>query len=183
MVCAYCGAEVSGQPTFCPRCGRSLEAAQAGIAVAPALPATDTPHGVGGWLLLLCLALTIGIPLLTAYNWSKVFSFGFSNFPWFSLGLSVVMASFSFIAGVLLWKVHPRGLPVAKAYFVTEMALPVFFGARLLIEMLSTRIEMSAWTIFAAFIRPILMGLLGYLYLVRSRRVQATYSQARAATV
>lgn len=184
MVCGYCGAEVSDRSaTFCARCGRSLRAAQTAIAPVSPPPATDTPHGVAGWLLLLCVALAIGIPLLTAYNWSKVFSFSFSTFPWFSLGVSVVMASFSFIAGLMLWRMHPRAVPIAKAYFLAEMALPVVFGARLLIEMLSTRIEMSPWTIFAVFVRPILMALVGYLYLVRSKRVRATYSQATAAAV
>ncbi|HZQ67758.1 MAG TPA: hypothetical protein VFA68_04490 [Terriglobales bacterium] len=130
---------------------------------------------------MLCIALTIGIPLLTAYNWSKLFGIGVSPFPWFSLGVSVVMAGFSFIAGLFLWTVRPNAVPIAKAYFVAEMALPIVFGGRLLIEVASTRIEMSGWTIFAAFIRPILMAVTGYLYLVRSRRVRATYAKAAAA--
>ena len=91
------------------------------------------------------------------------------------------MASFSFIAGLFLWTVRPNAVSIAKAYFIAEMSLPVVFGARLLIEMASSRIEMSAWTIFAAFVRPILMALVGYLYLVRSKRVQATYSKAASA--
>ena len=155
------------------------------------LAAIQTPHsglsrdlrGVSGWLLLLCIALTIGIPLLTAYNWSKMIGVGLESFPWFSLLISIVMATFSFTAGVLLWRVLPHAVVVAKAYFLAEMALPVVFAARVLVEMASTRIEMSPWTIFAVFVRPILMAMLGYLYLAKSKRVRTTYSQASAAAV
>lgn len=181
MVCGYCGAEVPDLgSTFCTRCGRSLQAAEGPSAVTPK-PAATHLRGVSGWLLLLCIALTIGIPLLTAYNWSKIIGIGSESFPWFSLLISVVMATFSFIAGLFLWTIRKNAVPVTKAYFLTEMALPVFFGARLLIEMASTRIEMSPWTIFAVFVRPILMAVLGYLYLVKSKRVRATYSHASVA--
>jgi hypothetical protein len=181
MACGYCGAEIADpSSTFCARCGRLLEISQPVVQAAYA-GALESLHGVAGWLLLLCIVLTIGIPLLTAYNWSKVIGIGIASFQWFSLLISIVMATFSFIAGLLLWRVHPRAVPVAKAYFVAEMALPIIFGARLLIEMASTRIQMSPWTILAAFVRPILMAMVGYLYLVKSKRVRATYSRASAA--
>ncbi len=183
MVCSFCGAEVSDQrSTFCGRCGRPLANAQ------PAVPATSISpsnalHGVQGWLLLLCIALTIGIPLLTAYNWSKIFSYGVTPFPWFSLGLSIVMALFSFFAGISLWTVRTNAVRIAKAYFITEMIVPFVFGARLLIEVATSRVEMSAWNIFAVFVRPILMAVIGYLYLTRSKRVQATYGKTLSASV
>lgn len=187
MVCAYCGAEVSSSgSTFCARCGRSLEVLQnasvPAAVQAPASPGVTELRGVTGWLLLLCIGLTLGIPLLTAYNWSKIIGKGIEPFPWSSLLISIAMAGFSFVAGLLLWRVHPKAVPVAKAYFMAEMALPIVFGARLLIEMASSRIQMSPWTIFAVFFRPVLMALVGYLYLMKSKRVRATYSTAASAS-
>lgn len=187
MVCGYCGAEVPGSgSTFCSRCGRSLEIpkiATVPVAIQPlSSPISTELRGVGGWLLLLCIGLTVGIPLLTAFNWSRIIGKGIEPFPWSSLVISIVMATFSFIAGFMLWRIHPKAVPVAKAYFIAEMALPIVFGARLLIEMASSRIEMSPWTIFAVFFRPILMAVVGYLYLAKSKRVRATYSLAASAS-
>ena len=178
MICGYCGAEVSDQrATFCARCGRALEHVQPAVLV-PANPGSSDLYGVRGWLLILCIFLAVAIPLLTAYNWSKLFAFHVSPFPWFSLILSIVMALFSFFAGISLWTIRSNAVRIAKAYFIAEMVMPFLFGARLLIEITSGRVEMSPWNIFAVFVRPILMGLIGYFYLARSKRVHATYGDA-----
>jgi len=88
------------------------------------------------------------------------------------------MAGWSFTAGLFLWTVRPNAVRIAKAYFIAEMCLPFVFGVRLLFDLFSSRVEMSPWTVFAVFFRPLLLGGIGYLYLRRSRRVQATYSKA-----
>jgi len=79
MICSYCGAEVTDQKsTFCPRCGRPI----AGPVLVTAPAVTNDLRGVSGWLLLVCVALTIGIPLLTVYNWVKFLSLGIGHIPW-----------------------------------------------------------------------------------------------------
>ena len=178
MICSYCGAEVTDQKsTFCPRCGRPI----AGPVLVTAPAATNDLSGVSGWLLLVCVALTIGIPLFTVYNWVKFLSLGIGHIPWSSILISIVMAAWSFTAGLFLWTVRPNAVRIAKAYFIAEMCLPFVFGLRLLFDLVSSRVEMSPWTVFAVFFRPLLLGGIGYLYLRRSRRVQATYSKAVSA--
>jgi zinc-ribbon domain len=182
MICGYCGAEVSDSSSkFCARCGRSLEVSQPADVQVQHSTNSGNLNGVSGWLLLLCIALTLGIPFLTAYNWVKFSSRGIGQIPISSLAISIVMAAWSFTAGFLLWTIRPNAIRVAKAYFVAEMALPFVFGLRFLIELLSSRVEMSGWTIFAVFFRPLILGLIGYLYLQRSERVRATYARAASA--
>jgi hypothetical protein len=111
----------------------------------------------------------------------KFFSLGIGQIPWSSIVISIVMAAWSFTAGLFLWTIRPNAVAVAKAYFIAEMLLPFVFGLRLLLEVVSSRVEMSPWTIFAVFFRPLLLGLIGFFYLQRSQRVRATYAKVTSA--
>src|SRR5208337_5486904 len=81
--------------------------------------------GVAGWLLLLCLGLTVFTPLVTlvalAAGYSESSKY-FDRFPGLLVitlvdtVLSLGIASFSVYAGIGLWRIRPGAVQTAKRY-------------------------------------------------------------------
>jgi hypothetical protein len=76
-------------------------------------------RGVGGWLLLLCFALTIGTPLRTLYNlitsYNETSPFfnqfpGLRNLLYIDVLLSVTLMILSIRAGIALWSIKPEAV-------------------------------------------------------------------------
>jgi hypothetical protein len=141
--------------------------------------------GVRGWLLLLCVNLTILDPFATCFN-IIVLTNGakpyFERYPglfrliFIGGGLSIILMLFSIYAGITLWKVLPNAVATAKKYLlcvflysILSVFLPFFVGLPdeayrgmaegTLINHLLTILYVAMW----------------YLYLMRSRRVRVTY--------
>lgn len=79
--------------------------------------------GVGGWLYLLCFALTIGSPLRTLYNLSTPYNEtsqyfdqfpGLQNILYIDGFLSVLLMVLSIRAGIALWSIKPGAVKIAK---------------------------------------------------------------------
>jgi len=140
---------------------------------------------VGGWLLLLCFALTIGSPLRTLYNlittYNEIFQYfdqfpGMQNLLYIDGFLSVVLMGFSIRAGIALWSIKPRAVKIAKNYFLIFLGYSVIavflpFTAGLPSEANDAMIpEVIKGTMQSLFFFGI-----WYWYLNVSTRVKATY--------
>ena len=90
--------------------------------------------GVGGWLLLFCIGLTILTPLRTAFNLTsgyKQASPYFEMFPGLLIitiidsVLSIALIGFSIYAGIALWKIRPNAVKIAKKYLLTLLGYSI----------------------------------------------------------
>lgn len=143
-----------------------------------------TLYGIRGWLLLLCLLLTVLDPLVVL---SSIFAQSQAARATLDLRpevlrylivqgvLAIAIAVFSMYAGLSLWKITGNAVKVARYYLIAEAAfsfVPLFLPALLgvsdngpgvanlyLLNALLTTAYASAW----------------YAYLSRSRRVRNTY--------
>ena len=141
--------------------------------------------GVGGWLLLLCIALTIISPLRSIYSfvtsyYDSAILFdqypGIKNIFYIDGFLSAILMILSIRAGSALWTIKPGAVSIAKnflliflGYSVIAIFLP--FTAGLPSEANSAMIIEGVKNIFQSLI---FFGI-WYSYLNVSKRVKATY--------
>ncbi|HEY5590142.1 MAG TPA: DUF2569 family protein [Paludibacter sp.] len=140
---------------------------------------------VGGWLLLLCFALTIGSPLRTLYNLitsynqtSQYFSQfpGLQNLLYIDGFLSIGLMILSIRAGIALWNIKTGAVKIAKNYLLIYLGYAVIaiflpFTAGLPSEANDAMIpEVAKGAIQSLFYFGI-----WFWYLNVSKRVAATY--------
>ena len=143
------------------------------------------PSGVRGWLLLLCLMLTVVGPLISiALATSEYEQFaphfvdsrGVQAAIFFSITLTACAVAFGFYAGLQLWRVQPGAVKLAKAALLFGLAA----------DITSALIQTSAWpgaSVDAQMLHDARISLipslifftLCFAYLNKSARVQATY--------
>ncbi|MFZ2642508.1 MAG: DUF2569 family protein [Verrucomicrobiia bacterium] len=140
---------------------------------------------VGGWLLLFCLGLTVFGPLITLSSLVASFTEAakyFDRFPGLlvitiidSL-LSLGLMTFGIFTGVVLWRVRPGALGIAKGYLlcffiyiVIAAVLPFLSGlpSQANAAMISTGVGNLG--------RGVICFTIWYWYLEKSKRVKATY--------
>lgn len=144
----------------------------------PAATPSEKYKGVRGWLLLLCIGLTIGGPIRALAEVGKshaLFAPYFSRVPnleafWMTFNLiNVGLSIYGLIVGIALWRVQPGAVRGAKrflwcllAFSVGALFLPILFG-----------LPVAG----AATIQPlgIFSFLIWFFYLKKSKRVKATY--------
>ena len=78
------------------------------------------------------------------------------------------MAILSFVAGVLLWREDRRGIAVAKAYLLVEVVVPTTLSITLRVAGLHLNLS-------AVVAARLAHAAVWYAYLLKSRRVKATY--------
>lgn len=142
--------------------------------------------GVGGWLLLLCFALTIGSPLGILYNLitsydetSTLFDLypGLQNLLYIDGFLSTVLMLLSIRAGIALWTIKPNAVKTAKNYFwiflgysVVAIFLPFIAG-------LPSEVNVATIPeVIKGFVHSLVYFGIWYSYLDVSKRVKATYN-------
>lgn len=140
---------------------------------------------VGGWLLLLCFALTIGSPLrtfydlMTSYNETSQFFHqfpGLQNLLYIDGFLRVFLMVLSIRAGISLWSVKPGAVKIAKNYFL------IFLGFSVIAAFLPFIVGLPS-EFNDAMVPEVVKGTIQYLfffgiwywYLNVSKRVKATY--------
>jgi hypothetical protein len=152
---------------------------------------TETaPEGVKGWLLLLCLNLTIFIPttylyqvncILDLYNstQNKILFLIFKKLLLFNIVTGITMlflAIFSFYVGMKLWNIKSGAVKIAKAFLIIQLFLIVIIT--IIRPFITFSIEPKG-TIFGAILLSLIPSLfqfgLWYLYLSKSSRVYNTY--------
>lgn len=151
------------------------------------------PRGIKGWLLLLCLNLTIFIPASSIYEVNCIFDlfnstknkillFMFKPLLLYNIIIVVSMvclAIFSFYAGLRLWEVKPRAVKIAKTFLIMQLSLTsiiVIIGPFMTLPLGGN--ENILRDIMQRLIPSLLNFSLWYLYLGYSRRVFTTYSEA-----
>jgi hypothetical protein len=171
--------------------GRLPDAAVRAPATSLATPAASSPtagpeyKGVGGWLFLLCLGLTIFSPLIALLGLARGYREGsqyFAQYPGLltltALDTLLVLGllAFSIYAGTGLWTLRPGAVRMAKRYllcFLGYQAVALFLP---LIAGLPSEVTEG---IIAQATRDGLRGLLyvavWHSYLSKSKRVRATY--------
>jgi hypothetical protein len=142
------------------------------------------PPEVTGWLLFLCLNLTLVYPATTLYHilTHTVPTLIRSQNPAFTVLLSVYSITFttvavlSFIAGLNLWLVKPHAVRFARrqlwTYLITNIAYFVFWVVVAKPHQSLSLAEMGWYHV----VGPIPSFALWYFYLEHSKRVRATYS-------
>ena len=145
---------------------------------------------VGGWLLLLCILLTILGPLATVYSLTAGYSQleslfdatpGLRTFYNMNFVLNVGLGLFSLWAGFSLWVRLDGAVERAKKYLYARLGylailyfLPTMSG---LPEEMSAQIQsdIASVSIFSVFYVGV-----WYMYLTKSKRVRGTYPRTSA---
>ena len=141
--------------------------------------------GVGGWLLLLCLALAIFSPLRTLYNlitsYNETVSLfnlypGLRNLLYIDGFLSIAIMILSIRAGIALWTIKLNAVKIAKNYlwiFMGYSVVAIFlpFTAGLPSEANDAMIP----EVIKSFVQSLIYFGIWYSYLNVSKRVKATY--------
>jgi len=146
-------------------------------------------NGVKGWLLLLCLILTIFSPLATLFNLTRAHT---SLFPLFddypsvqnlfyidSL-ISLVVMVFSIRAGNALWNIKPRAVEIAKNYLFIFLGYTVFASFLPFIIGLPSQFnnDLMINELIKGSIKSFIFFGIWYSYLNFSKRVKATYKSS-----
>jgi len=148
-------------------------------------PAESRYKGVGGWLLLFCLGLTVFSPLITlgslaaAYGESSKY---FHQFPGLLViavidtFLSVGLAAFSVYAGIGLWTIRPGAVQMAKRYLLFFLG---YLAIAAILPFMAGLPSAAHEAMFAEVARGTFRGVIyfaiWYSYLNKSKRVSATY--------
>lgn len=142
-------------------------------------------NDVGGWLLLLCLSLTVFSPLLTIYNLSDTYDqihLLFDQYPglediyYIDLALSVALTLLSIRAGAALWRVVPGAVKMVKNYLLMFLGYSIIaaflpFMAGLPQEANDAMIP----EVVLGTVQSLIYFGVWYSYLNVSKRVKATY--------
>lgn len=200
--CTNCGNRVLKTIRICPACGErsfsptppvhgtsTLTSAQSMPGQAPTGtigPQTTKKNlsvtpGVRGWLLFLCVSLTILTPLFTIATMTSEWRLTkpyFENLPNLKNGVMLEIACytavtfFSFYAGTRLWSIRPNAVRTAKIYLVVQMLVGLIVPG-------AVAAVVSAPGAASEVIRTAFHGILyfaiWYPYLCKSERVKATY--------
>jgi len=141
--------------------------------------------GVKGWLLLLCLVLTLFNPIASMVNLASVFKASSSFFQLYpglkiitviDLILSIGIICFSFYAGISLWRIRSTGVKITKAFLLTFLGyavvaniLPFFAGLP------AHANEAMKTEAFIGVLRAAIIVFIWYAYLLKSKRIHATF--------
>ena len=123
---------------------------------------TDSaPKGVGGWLLVLCIWMTIISPL---FSFAKLHELGETEM-YFGLGLIV----FSIVSGILLWCGKQVGVVLVRTYLIIVLVLNLIVILTLVNQQRSDRV------VLVLFQSAVPVAWL--VYLSASKRVKATFHE------
>lgn len=200
--------QFSGNKTTCPHCHGAITrpAALDGELVLcylcqktfplPAIcdggPPVDAtgPKGVGGWLLLFCVGLTIPGPLYTlgqiSINWEQAQPV-FAQFPslktavmWENAG-SIALVIYGFVVGCMIWSGNPNGREIAKKFLLIRLFGFIgieFIAVVLMVGMPSEVVASAIGAAVGAVFGNSIWFLIWWLYFKKSRRVRNTYAKA-----
>jgi len=149
----------------------------------------ETPQpqkkNVGGWLLLLCLVLTIFSPIMTFYSLATSFTelerqfmaySGLKTIFYLDTVLSTILMIFSVRAGISLWRVLPGAVTRAKNYLYLYLGytgissiLPFMVGLPSILTQAMLPI------VFTGVVRSVIFFSIWFAYLNRSKRVKETF--------
>jgi hypothetical protein len=145
----------------------------------------EAPRGVGGWLLLFCVTLTLLMPaatiIATWISWPEAEVLaewpGLTRALWFSLAGEALIHLYAIRTGILLWREAPGSLARAKRFLLALLGWRV--AAPFLLTGLAQLPDFAAEAMLAEGLKDSARtaGFVAawWLYLRRSKRVAATY--------
>lgn len=152
-------------------------------------PENDSLSGVGGWLLFLCISLTIITPIVTilsiVFFWIEVSPFFLINTQlctatYFYIGMRILICAYGIHAGSQLWMTAPDGLNLAKTFLWISLAFGVFADFMFVffsnLEATPDLPDFGLEMVAGAIKSPINFAL-WYGYLKKSKRVRNTFPQ------
>lgn len=144
-----------------------------------------SPPDIGGWLLILCLILTVVYPATSLFHilWHTLPILFAARTPTRMILLTVYsllftcIAILSFLAGLKLWLVKPKAVRFAKKYWLTYWIANVAYFAFWIVLLRPAKQAAFAEMGWYHVVGPTLPAAVWYSYLEHSRRVRATYSE------
>lgn len=144
--------------------------------------------GVRGWLLALCLMLTVVGPAISAWLMVNVYTdaaplvsktLGMQASVLASLLLSACAVAFGAYAGIQLWLVRPNAVSTAKQALLFGLVVDIITTA---FEAVTAPVpsDRLLFQIEVSLIPSLIVFTLCFAYLNRSRRVSNTYKPHRA---
>jgi uncharacterized protein DUF2569 len=148
-------------------------------------PAEPQYKGVGGWLLLLCLGLTVFTPLLTIGSLATAYRMSLEYFDQFP-GLLVItvidtilslgLIAFGFYAGIGLWSIRPGAVKMAKRFLLCTLGYQAIAAIlQFMAGLPSTATATILSQVAICVLRSVIYFAVWYSYLDKSKRVAATY--------
>jgi hypothetical protein len=166
MDCKSCGVSITGKEEFCRNCG---------VPTVQSMPNSNGPRGVGGWLLLLCVLLTVVLPANVLYGTVRSLAYRPDGVVLVINAANIGVALLSLMAGIMLWRVQKNAVKVTKIFLGLNPlhALGVFCliatSNHLIFPRLLVSLALRILTV------PLLISLAWYWYLLASQRVRNTY--------
>lgn len=148
-------------------------------------PINPSYSKVGGWLLLLCVGMTIFAPMITfgqlfeSYRQLYQYFYQFPGLETFVLVdafLSICLMAFGVYAGIRLWSIKQGSVKLAQWYLLAYVAYSFALVLLLYTLGLSEKIiDAMSSDVFAGVIKSMIYSGVWYTYLNRSKRVMATF--------
>ena len=91
------------------------------------------PSEVGGWLLLFCVVLTFVLPLSIVSPTIAALQSGLDVVSVVYALVYLAVAIFSFVSGVLLWRVRPNAVTTAKLFLLAQAAFALALFSKTLL--------------------------------------------------
>lgn len=142
-------------------------------------------HGVRGWLLALCLMLTVAGPAISVWLMASAYGdvapsrpLGVQASVLASLLLSACAVAFGAYAGVRLWRIRPNAVATTKHALLFGLAVDVI-TTTLEVAAAAGPDDRSLFQVEIGLVPSLVFFTLCFAYLDRSRRVHATYASSR----
>ena len=147
-------------------------------------------YGVRGWLRLLCLYLMIAMPLVALLGTigalqRAIAAPALQGALLSEVALEIALAAFAAFGGWALYRMRPNAVKVAKAYFIIMLTLSNLGLAILVVTALvisrnqdNALLNTLQGPAAVASIRQVILSAVWLTYLLRSRRVRATFPKA-----
>ena len=149
---------------------------------AGAFPRSEV-KGVGGWLLLFCLILTILGPLVRlgflAFSYFRAVHYraqhpGLLLHVFLTTPVSLAIVAFGIYAGLGLWRIRPGAVTTAKYYLWFVLVANIFLSV---LGLLFVTTSAAKQNIVNSLVNATVGFFLWYAYLTKSKRVANTYPQ------
>ena len=148
---------------------------------------TAPPRGVRGWLLALCLVMTVLGPLISVWQMAADYDAAAPDFAGsravlagfvLTAALTGAAVAYGMYAGLRLWAVRPGAVATAKRALLFGLAVDVVTAA---LHAAIGAVAESGWAVRSDLTSALLTSLIFFAvcfaYLNRSARVQATYGR------
>jgi hypothetical protein len=186
MFCARCGQQIPEASEICQLCGQ-----EASIKLDPVpqpapskpsvpyafvtIPSNLGPRGIGGWLLLYCLYITVLGPLIVLGLIARWMSLRNLGTPDASYLLEAVRVLYGGVVGVFLLMSKPVSLYLLKIYFGMIGAILLLAILRLASVALQTHKTIFMMPQFTSSLMSAAYAILWFAYFRKSERVRNTY--------